>query len=87
MILTSAAVIRTSSQVKSNKDQGDGRLDVEVRDRPNRRAFIIEAKVADSRVGMAACCDRALAQIADRGYHRDESFYGYRQIICYDVAF
>ena len=52
--------------MKSNKDQGEGRLDVEVWDRPNRRAFIIEAKVAESREGMAACCDQALAQIADR---------------------
>lgn len=85
--LTGVFVGRGKYHVKSNKEQGEGRLDVEVRDRPNRRAFIIEAKVADSREGMTACCDQALAQIADRGYDRDESFYGYRQIICYGVAF
>ena len=71
--------------VEADRERGLGRVDIEVRDRNNRR--IIEAKKAESEAAMDRVCGEALTQIAEKKYAEDDSFYGYRTILCYGVAF
>jgi hypothetical protein len=71
--------------VKSNHEQGLGRTDITLTDKKNRRALVIEAKKADNEAQMMKDCDEALAQIVDRKYA--EALKGYRQIMCYGIAF
>ena len=73
--------------VDSNREQGLGRTDLIVRDHDNRRALILEAKKAETEAAMERVCGEALEQIAARRYAEDESFYGYRTILCYGIAF
>lgn len=71
--------------VESNKEHGLGRPDIKLKDKRNRRALVIEAKKADSENAMDRMCDEALKQIVDGEYGK--GFDGYRQVLCYGVAF
>ena len=78
----------------SNRERGLGRPDIDLRDRKNRRAIIIEAKKAESRERLEYWCDEALRQISSREYLRQissreytENFDGYRQVLRYEIAF
>ncbi|MBQ9526073.1 MAG: AAA family ATPase [Fretibacterium sp.] len=73
--------------VDSNREQGLGRTDLIVRDHDNRRALILEAKKAETEAAMERVCGEALEQIAARRYAEDDSFYGYRTLLCYGIAF
>lgn len=83
--LTGIFVGRGGYSVQSNKEQGLGRPDIDLRDRKNRRAMIIEAKVSESEKRMDYWCDEALGQIEEKGYAR--GLDGYRQVLKYGVAF
>lgn len=69
----------------SNRERGLGRPDIDLRDRKNRRAIIIEAKKAESRERLEYWCEEALRQISSREY--TENFDGYRQVLRYEIAF
>ena len=71
--------------VNSNKERGLGRPDIDLRDKRNRRAIIIEAKKSDKASEMERDCDNALKQIAEKRYA--DKLEGYRNITCYGVAF
>ena len=71
--------------VDSNKERALGRPDIQITDRPTRRAVIIEAKKSDSEGQMEHDCREALKQIEDRQYAK--GLKGYKQIKCYGVAF
>ena len=71
--------------VDSNKEKALGRPDIQMTDRPTRRAVIIEAKKSDSEGQMEHDCQEALKQIMDRQYAK--GLKGYKQIRCYGVAF
>ena len=73
--------------VDSNREQGLGRTDLIVRDHDNRRALILEAKKAETEAAMERVCGEALEQITARRYAEDDSFYGYRTLLCYGIAF
>ncbi|MBQ9564262.1 MAG: AAA family ATPase [Synergistaceae bacterium] len=73
--------------VDSNREYGLGRADMVVLDPDNRRAMLIETKKAEGEARMGRACEDALAQIAEKKYAEDDSFYGYRTILCYGVAF
>ena len=72
--------------VDSNKEAGLGRFDVFVKDRKNRRAMLIEAKKSSGLAEMDVDCDKALEQIAERGYTRSLE-PGYEKLLCYGIAF
>ena len=72
-------------EVRSNKERGLGRPDIELRDKSHRRAIIIEAKRSDSQTAMANDCDEALAQIERNQYAANLD--GYTQVMCYGVSF
>ena len=72
--------------VISNYESGLGRPDIVVLDKINRRAIIIEAKRAQAEDQLEPQCDTALKQITDKQYSRNY-LKGFRQIICYGIAF
>ena len=71
--------------VESNKEKGLGRPDILLKDRKNRRAIIVEAKIADKASDLDRECDKAIKQIIDEKYA--EGLYGYEKICCYGIAF
>ena len=83
--LTGIFVGRGKYAVQSNKENGLGRPDIDLRDKRNRRALIIEAKKSESEERMGYWCDRAIQQIAEREYQRQ--LKGYTTIRCYGIAF
>ena len=72
-------------EVTSNKEKGLGRPDIILLDDDNRRALIIEAKKSVRESDMIRDCEKAIQQIEDKKYA--EGFPGYRQILCYGIAF
>ena len=71
--------------VDSNKEKGLGRPDILIKDKKNRRAIIIEAKLAKKESGLDKACDEAIKQIITEKYA--EEIIGYEQVICYGVGF
>ena len=70
---------------KSNKEQGLGRPDVDLKDRRNRRMMIIECKKSESEARMDFWCDEGIRQIIDNKYAGNT--YGFRKVLCYGVSF
>lgn len=54
--------------VRSNREVGEGRADVIVKNEYTNQAVVIELKITDSPAKAAAKCDEALRQIEDKGY-------------------
>ena len=72
--------------VESNKEHGEGRSDVIVKDIRNGRVAIFEAKYSKTLDALPDACDTAIQQINDRMYaadFRDD----YDDILCYGIAF
>lgn len=73
--------------VESNYEMGLGRSDIVIKDRKNRRAVVIEVKIADGEEKMEAECKRALQQIEEKQYARKIERSGYKKVIRLGVAF
>ena len=73
-------------ETESNKEAGLGRPDLQLFDRKNRRAMIIEAKKSGSQEQMQTDCEAALEQIRERGYAKGID-PGYRTVLCYGISF
>lgn len=73
--------------VESNYENGMGRSDIVIKDRRNRRAVVIEAKVAMSEEGLNKACEEALHQIDEKQYARKIERSGFRNVIAYGIAF
>ena len=72
--------------VTSNREHGEGRSDVVIRDKKHRRVAIFEAKYSKLPQAMATDCEAALQQIQDKKYARDYED-GRTKIFCYGIAF
>ena len=72
--------------VDSNRERGEGRSDVEVRNSSKGRVALFEAKYAKTLDGLEASCEAALRQIEDRQYAKDFAD-DYDDILCYGIAF
>lgn len=72
--------------VESDKEHGEGRPDVVVKDMDNRRVIILEAKRSKCMEDMEKDCQQAFEQINVQRYAED-FLDGYRTVICYGVAF
>ncbi|WP_286151646.1 AAA family ATPase [Sporofaciens musculi] len=77
----------TEYVVESNYENGLGRADLLIKDRSNRRAAVIEAKIARCEDRLEAECDEALKQIEKRQYARRVERAGYRSIVRFGMAF
>ncbi|MDC7286402.1 ATP-binding protein [Blautia schinkii] len=74
--------------VKSNRESGNGRSDLVVKSPSLRgRAFIIEIKVSDGMNKLGSDAEKAVRQIAERGYMDELQTEGYRRIDCYGISF
>ena len=72
--------------VDSNRERGEGRSDVVVRNSSKGRVALFEAKYAKTLDGLEASCEAALQQIEDRQYAKDFAD-DYDDILCYGIAF
>ena len=72
--------------VDSNRERGEGRSDVVVRNSSKGRVALFEAKCAKTLDGLEASCETALQQIEDRQYAKDFAD-DYDDILCYGIAF
>ena len=72
--------------VDSNRERGEGRSDVVVRNSSKGRVALFEAKYAKTLDGLEASCDAALQQIEDRQYAKAFTD-DYDDILCYGIAF
>lgn len=72
--------------VDSNRERGEGRSDVVVRNSSKGRVVLFEAKYAKTLDGLEASCEAALQQIEDRQYAKDFAD-DYDDILCYGIAF
>ena len=73
-------------RVESNKEHGEGKSDIVVKDTRNFRIAVFEIKYADKKAELGKCCDIALAQIVNRQY-TVEYIEDYDEILCYGVSF
>lgn len=74
--------------VKSNRESGNGRSDLMIRSPSLRgKAFIIEVKVSKGINHLEEDAEAAAQQIQDKGYIAELQTEGYRDIICYGIAF
>lgn len=74
--------------VKSNRESGNGRSDLMVKSPSLRgRAFIIEVKVSACIDDLEADAQKAVDQIAERGYMEELRTEGYRNIDYYGISF
>lgn len=71
---------------ESDKEHGEGRPDIIVKDKLKRRVIIIEAKHSKNNEDMDRDCERAVSQIALQKYAQG-FLEGYQTRICYGVAF
>lgn len=72
--------------VESNYEYGLGRPDIVVKDREKRRVIILEIKHSQSEMQLENDCLKALQQI-DVSKYAVKFLKGYRNIICYGIAF
>ena len=72
--------------VESNKEHGEGRSDIVVRDTENGRVAIFEVKLACTLEQMESKSVEAVGQIENRMYAKDFED-DYDQILCYGIAF
>lgn len=72
--------------VKSNREHGDGRSDVEVQDYDGDRIVIFEVKYSRRLEDLPYDCERAIKQIDVRRYG-EEFAEDYSTVICYGIAF
>ena len=70
----------------SNDEAGLGRLDLRVRDRRNRTCLLMEFKRSGKQEDLDADCDKAIAQIFEKGYDRALP-EGYEQRLICGIAF
>lgn len=73
-------------EVESNREHGEGRSDIVVKDYGGDRAAVFEVKYARSQEGLVKACGEAVTQIDDRMYG-EEFKEDYSQVISYGIAF
>lgn len=77
---------RYGYKIESNRENGEGRTDIVVKDRRNRRAAIFEVKHADGRKQLEAMADTAISQIEKKRY-AETLAEGDLKVLCYGAAF
>lgn len=70
----------------SNDEAGLGRLDLRVRNRPERTFLLLEFKRSEKESDLDVDCDKAIKQIFKKGYDKVK-LEGYEQQLLYGIAF
>ena len=75
-------------EVKSNRENRDGRTDITVCERYNRKeAIVLEIKPAETFKQMQTNCDKAVKQISENKYAEQFIDDCYEKVISYGIAF
>ena len=74
-------------KVISNRESGDGRFDIVLKDYQYNTAIILELKVADTKKDLITESNRALKQIENNHYDTELINDGYTDILKYGIAF
>ena len=72
--------------VESNREHGEGRSDIIVKDYPGDRAAVFEVKYSGKQSDMEKDCDTALHQI-DAKFYSEDLRNDYAEILCYGISF
>ena len=72
--------------VESNREHGEGRSDIVVKDYAGDRVAVFEVKYSRARKELEKDCEKALEQIDDRMY-AEEFEDDYDRVICYGISF
>lgn len=72
--------------VESNREHGEGRSDIIVKDYPGDRAAVFEVKYSKTQKDLDQDCEKALQQIDEKKYAADLED-NYARITCYGIAF
>ena len=72
--------------VESNKEYGEGRSDIVVKDLRDGRAAVFEVKYAKRLTDLEQECEKAVMQIDDRMYAKTLEDR-YDQVSCFGIAF
>lgn len=74
--------------VKSNRESGNGRLDIMIKNIDDGKApVIMELKVSESFKALDAACDKAIQQIEEMEYDSWVPEEGYTEVLDYGIAF
>ena len=90
MVLGLVASLSTKYFIRSNREAGEGRFDLQLEPRDKKMPGIrmeFKAAPASKKAGLSKLADEALTQISDRGYQRDLEERGVAEIIRYGIAF
>ena len=71
---------------ESNKEHGEGRSDLVVKDYARDRVAVFEVKYSRSQKDLEQDCEKAIQQMDDRMYAKEYE-EDYAEILCYGVAF
>lgn len=74
-------------KVVSNRESGNGRFDIVLKDYQYNNAIILELKVADTKKDLVTESNKALKQIDDNHYDTELLNDGYTNILKYGIAF
>ena len=78
----------TDCRVKSNRESGNGRSDIEILPLDVRRTpVILELKTAETFKGLDSACNHALQQIEEKHYYDSLSEEGYSEVWYFGVSF
>ena len=80
-------LVLTPYDVKSNRENGEGRTDITVIDDENIRAAVFEFKIADKKEQLDSKCIKALEQIDNNKYAEELIDKGYTEVLKCGVAF
>lgn len=72
--------------MESNREHGEGRSDIVVKDVRSGRVAVFEVKYAHAASQLDAACDAALRQQEQRGYAADYED-NYNEVLQYGIAF
>lgn len=86
--LTGALIGNDKYEIKSNRENGDGRTDITICEFQTRRlGVVIEVKIADSFRELDKMCDEALKQIEEKRYAEQLTDDCYEKVVKYGLAF
>jgi hypothetical protein len=72
--------------VESNREHGEGRSDVVIKDYEGDRVVVFEVKYSKKLCSLASDCAKAVQQIDERMYS-EEFKENYSRVICYGISF
>lgn len=73
-------------KVESNKEHGEGRSDIVIKDYGEGKVAIFEVKHSSIKENLYKDCNEALQQISNRQY-AEEFIEDYEQVICFGISF